>query len=115
MWAFDLVDIERFERNHPEYKPEEDPEPLDDRGKRKLGQLEKEKIIWDMSLKGAIHIGIFISKQKDFSVTRNMVMDELHKHKPDIPSTSVERIINAIPDKYRKLPGRPKKDSKNKN
>ncbi len=117
MMAFALIDVELYERRHPEYKPQEDPElePLNGRESRELGQLRKEKLKWDESLKAAVHIGIFCSNKKDGSVTKAMVYDELNKYDSSLQESTIERIRNAIPDKCRKGSGRPPKDSQKNN
>jgi hypothetical protein len=111
--AFELIDVKRYEEKHPEYKPQEDPkpEPLDGKDRRKFGQLKREKLKWDESLKVAVHIGIFCSKKKERTVKRKMVWDEVYSNFSLIEDATIERIWTAIPDKYRKGPGAPQKDS----
>jgi hypothetical protein len=111
--AFALVDVERYEEKHPEYKPDVEPEPLNGKERRELGQLRDEKKKWDLSLKAAVQIGIFCSNKPDASVTKAMVQDILNNEFGQLPSTTINKIWKAVPDKFTKKAGRPKKDTQN--
>lgn len=86
-----------------------DPEAsmLTNEEKRTLGQLEREKEKWDISIEAAVTIGIYVASANG-RVMRKEIQDEVYKVDGDIPKTTIERIWKAIPVKYRKQGGRPK-------
>jgi hypothetical protein len=109
MMAFDLVDVERYERDHPEFEPDEE-----SIGKklRKLGQLEGEKDEWDSSLKAAVQIGIYV-KEIDKRLKRDVIKDKIRQlSSGDLHEATIEKILKAIPRKYRRKKGRPPKEDK---
>jgi len=108
--VFRPVDIEEFEADrefaeaHKERISSLAPEEA-----RELGQLRGEKKNWDASLKIAFQMGLYCAKLEGGQVlTRGQLTDEVCRI-DKLPDTSIDRIWDAMPDKYKKGPGRPKK------
>jgi len=75
---------------------------------RLLGQLKREKDNWDKSLAVAVQIGIFCA-QEDREAKRDEIHDLAYKLDSNISKATVEKIWKAIPVKFRKSAGAPKK------
>ena len=60
---FKLADIERYEDEHPGMV-NKDYSPLDGKERRELGQLRAMKNKMDLTIKAAVHIGVFCEKKK---------------------------------------------------
>jgi hypothetical protein len=103
MMAFDLVDVERYERDHPEFEPEKSIA----KDRRKLGQLEREKNEWNRSLEAAVQIGIYV-KEIGKRLKRDVIKDKIRQlSSGELHETTIEKILKAIPLEYRRKKGRP--------
>jgi hypothetical protein len=116
---FKESELVRFESRNEELmvrKPfnetETTPKPLQPDEARELGRLRNEKSKWDNSVEAAVHIGIYCKEldKKGHKITRSMLIDEINVIGfKDLPTTTIEKIWKAIPQKFRKKAGRPPK------
>jgi hypothetical protein len=74
---------------------------------RELGQLREEKKKWDASIRAAVETGIHCANLSDL-MTRDQLTDFIVKTE-SLPDTTIDKIWKALPDKYKKKAGRPKK------
>jgi len=74
---------------------------------RELGRLRAEKKKWDASIRAAVQVGIHCSEIDDV-ITRDELTDFIVKIET-LPDTTIDKIWQALPEKYRKKAGRPKK------
>jgi hypothetical protein len=109
---FMRADIEDFEKaNDWPIKDESDANniKLTAKDARELGRLENEQEKWDRSIEAAVQVGIFCANMGR-TVVKREVVDEVIKIDRDIPDTTIDKMWKALPDKYRKGAGRPRKE-----
>jgi hypothetical protein len=80
--------------------------PMDAEDARELGRLRGEKTKWDASILAAVQAGIHCSEMDD-EITRDQLTDFIVKIEK-LPDTTIDKIWQALPDKYKKKAGRPK-------
>lgn len=102
-------EIESFEKDYDLLPHEENGNlpRLSPKDSRELGQLRVEKANWDRSITAAVHIGIFCAT-KGGDIVRKNVEDEIIGLKFGLPDTTMDRIWQAIPGRFKHGPGRPK-------
>jgi len=107
---FRPVDVEEFEKQ-PGLM-----EVLVDRGAalappeaRELRDLRKEKAKWDSSIAAAVQAGAHFATFGR-QIIRDDLQDFINKMDKNIQNETIAKIWNALPDKYKKGPGRPKKE-----
>ena len=107
---FRPVDVEEFEKR-PGFM-----ELIVDRGAvlaaqeaRELGELRKEKAKWDSSIAAAVQAGVHFANL-DREIIRDELKDFIYKTDKTIPNTTIDKIWKALPDKYKKGAGRPRKE-----
>jgi hypothetical protein len=81
--------------------------PIAGEDARELGRLRAEKKKWEASILAAVQAGIHCSEM-DGVITRDQLTDFILKIQ-NLPYTTIDKIWNALPDKYKKKAGRPKK------
>ena len=81
--------------------------PLTAQETRELGQLREEKKKWDASILAAVQAGIHCSEFDGVITTDQLT--EFILGIEDLPYTTIHKIWQALPDKYKKKAGRPKK------
>jgi hypothetical protein len=109
---FMRADIEDFEKaNDWPIKDESDANniKLTAKDARELGRLKNEQEKWDRSIEAAVQVGIFCANMGR-TVVKREVVDEVIKIDRDIPDTTIDKMWKALPDKYRKGAGRPRKE-----
>jgi hypothetical protein len=105
---FRPVDVEEFEKRFGLMKVLVDQGvALSAEDARELGQLREEKKKWDASIDVAVQTGIHCAKRDDV-ITRDQLTDFIVKIGV-LPDTTIDKIWKALPEKYRKASGRPKK------
>jgi len=107
---FRPVDVEEFEKQ---------PGLIDlllDRGvalsaqeARELGGLREEKKKWDSSIVAAVQVGVNFANLGR-QIIRDELKDFIYKTDKTMPNTTIDKIWKALPDKYKKGSGRPKKE-----
>jgi hypothetical protein len=80
--------------------------PMAAQESRELGQLRAEKSKWDASIRAAVETGIHCASLKNV-ITRDQLTDFVIKIE-SLPDTTIDKIWQALPDKYKKKAGRPK-------
>lgn len=108
---FKLSDVYALEENHRELFGEEQAQ-LSGKESQELGRLKREKSKWDESIEASVQIGLYCKEQseKGSKITRDMLVDKIVELGfGDLPNTTIEKIWKAIPEKYRKQVGRPRK------
>lgn len=103
--VFRPSDIEAFEEKNDLLQNESQMAAED---ARELGRLRVEKKAWDKSIVAAVRIGLFCAS-KGGEFVRGDIYDEIMNIDQGIPNTTMNTIWKAIPDKYKKGPGRPRK------
>ena len=109
---FKRIDIEDFEKaNELPIKEESDANnrKLTAEEARELGRLRNEKNKWDRSIEAAVQVGIFCANMGR-PVVKREVVDEVIKIDRGIPDTTIDKMWKALPDKYKKGAGRPRKE-----
>jgi len=109
---FMRADIEDFEKaNKLPTKDESDANNIELTAEeaRELGRLRNEKNKWDSSIIAALHIGMYCSGL-DHPITHDELTDVVYKIDDKIPDTTIDKMWKALPDKYRKGAGRPRKE-----
>jgi len=109
---FKRTDIEDFEKtNELPTKDESDGKNIELTAKdaRELGRLKNEQEKWYRSIEAAVQVGIFCANLGR-TVVKREVVDEVIKMDRDIPDTTIDKMWKALPDKYRKGAGRPRKE-----
>lgn len=81
---------------------------LDAKEARELGLLRREKAKWESSIKVALQIGMHCINL-DHQITRDELTDAAYGIDAELPDTTIDKIWQAIPDKYKKGAGRPRK------
>ncbi|RLB12768.1 MAG: hypothetical protein DRG82_16685 [Deltaproteobacteria bacterium] len=111
-FVFNPDDVIGFEKEHgitPIPDPELENAKLAAEDARELGFLRKEKAKWDISIEAAVQVAIFCSTLGR-PVLKKEVTDEIWKINSTIPDTTIDKIWQALPQKYKKGPGRPRKE-----
>lgn len=111
-FIFDPEEITRFEKENgltPIHGSESEGSRLSAKDAQELGRLREEKLKWDSSIVAAAHVGIFCATIGR-PVVRREVDDEIYKVDPQIPKTTMDKLWKALPNKYKKGAGRPKKE-----
>ena len=108
---FEIKDVENFEKENPEFKKRG--EDLSGKEQRELGQLRREKEKWDRSIEAAVMVGMFCPERKNVLIKDELVKYLIEIGAGDLPDTTMDRIWGAIPQKYRKTAGRPRKPNTN--
>ena len=109
---FDPSDVESFENKHESLLKRslgKNETRLAAVEARELGRLRDEKHKWDSSVSAAVKIGIYCANLGR-PVVRKEVEDEVFKLHPQLPNTTIDKMWKALPEKYRKGAGRPKKE-----
>lgn len=87
-------------------------EALQGKERQELGRLRREKERWDKSIDAAVRAGIYCFQKyiedSEHKPTRGDIEDFLHKF--ELPKTTTDKIISAIPANYRQGTGAPKKN-----
>jgi hypothetical protein len=73
-----------------------------------LTDLKKQKAKWNSSILAAVKAGIFCAESGG-EIIRKDLEALIYKIDKDIPNQTINEIWEALPDKYRKGSGRPKK------
>jgi hypothetical protein len=76
---------------------------------RELGGLREEKKKWDSSIVAAVQAGVHFANL-DREIIRDELQDFINRMDKNVPNTTIDKIWKALPDKYKKGPGRPKKE-----
>lgn len=83
---------------------------LSGKERQELGRLKHEKEKWDASIHASVAVAVYCiersSENPENRPTRKEIADFLFKFK--LPDTTTNKIIKAIPTKYRHSGGRPK-------
>jgi len=109
---FMRTDIEDFEKaNKLPTKDESDANNIELIAKdaRELGRLKNEQEKWHSSIKAAVQVGIFCANMAR-AVVREEVDNLVNNIDEAIPFTTIDKMWKALPDKYRKGAGRPRKE-----
>ena len=109
---FKRTDIEDFEKtNEMPAKDESDANniKLTAKDARELGRLKNEQEKWYRSLEAAVHVGLFCANMGR-PVGRKEVNDLVNNIDRAIPFTTIDKMWKALPDKYKKGAGRPRKE-----
>jgi hypothetical protein len=107
---FRPVDVEEFEKRFGLMKVLVDKgAALSAEDARELGQLREEKKKWDSSIVAAVQAGVHFANL-DREIIRDELKDFIYKTDKTIPNTTIDKIWKALPDKYKKGAGRPKKE-----
>jgi hypothetical protein len=108
--VFRPVDVEEFEKE-PEFIDlmQDYVRVLTAQEARELGELRKEKAKWNSSIAVAVQAGIHFANFGR-QIIRDELQDFINKMDKNIPNTTIDKIWKAVPDKYKKGPGRPKKE-----
>ena len=108
---FTRTDIEDFEKAHElPTKDESDANnrELTAKDARELGRLKNEQEKWHSSIAAAVQVGLFCA-----NIGRPVVREEVNDLVNDIdraiPFTTIDKMWKALPDKYKKGAGRPRK------
>jgi len=81
--------------------------PMASKDARELGRLRDEKKKWDASIRAAVETGIHCASLGNV-ITTAQLTDFIVKIEK-LPDTTIDKIWQALPDKYKKKAGRPKK------
>jgi len=81
--------------------------PMGAEDARELGRLRAEKKKWDASIRAAVETGIHCASLANVITTAELT-DFIVKIEK-LPDTTIDKIWQALPDKYKKKAGRPKK------
>ena len=76
---------------------------------RELGGLREEKKKWDASIQVAVQAGVHFANQGG-TIIRNDLSDYIFAIDRNIPNTTIDKIWRALPGKYKKGSGRPRKE-----
>jgi len=110
--VFDPEEVISFEKEHG-ITPAEDPElegsQLSPQNARELGLLRSQKDTMDVSIAAAVQVAVFCAEMGR-PVIRKEVQDFVNNIDLRITDVSIDKIWRAIPNKYKKGPGRPKKE-----
>jgi hypothetical protein len=74
-----------------------------------LTELRKQKAKWDSSIAAAVLAGVHFANLGR-QIIRDELQDFINGMDSNIPNTTINEIWKALPDKYKKGPGRPKKE-----
>ena len=104
--TFRTQDIEAFEDENEWVQSQEF--SLSASEKRKLGRLEREQEKWDATIVAAFQMGLLASgRAKGNPFKRDELFSEIDKLGLGLAAENLNRIWRAIPDIYKKGPGRP--------
>jgi hypothetical protein len=109
---FMRTDIEDFEKANDlpiKDQPEANNIEMTVKKARELGQLRRQKKKWDSSLAAAVQVGVH-SATFGRALKRSEFFDWVNEIDNAIPDTAIEQMWKALPDKYKKGSGRPKKE-----
>jgi len=109
---FTRTDIEDFEKaNELPTKDESDANnrELTAKDARELGRLKNEQEKWDRSIEAAVQVGLFCANIGR-PVVRKEVNNLVNLMDIAIPFTTIDKMWKALPDKYKKGAGRPRKE-----
>jgi hypothetical protein len=75
---------------------------------RELGRLREEQKKWDSSVAAAVIAGVHFANL-GHQIIRGDLQDFINKTDKTIPNTTIDKIWKALPEKYKKGAGRPRK------
>jgi hypothetical protein len=74
-----------------------------------LTDLKRQKAKWDSSIAAAVQVGVHFANL-DREIIRDELQDFINRMDKNIPNATIDKIWKNLPEKYKKGPGRPKKE-----
>lgn len=111
-FVFNPEDVLNFEKEHgliPIQDSKSDGDKLPPEDARELGQLRAQKERMDITIAAAVHVGIFCA-EIGRPIVRREAQDFVNEFDMHVTDISIDKMWRALPEKYRKGPGRPRKE-----